>query len=334
MAINLLEIKPHKVSRDLSTYITYIYGAAGTGKTTLASQMDKSLLLAFEKGYNAIPGIIAQDISSWGEMKQVVRELKKPEVKENFKCIVVDTVDIAASLCEKYICNTLGIENIGDGGWAVNGWAKVKKEFEETFRTISQLGYSLFFISHAKDKTFKRQDGTEYNQIVTSLSTAYDEIIKNMVDIFGYAHNVVLEDGTSKVMLTLRSPDNSVDAKSRFKYIEPEIEFNYQSLVKALNDAIDKEEKMSGKAELFTDERAANKTLEELDFDTVRNKFEEIVSKIVSTHTEEEMMNEWTPKITQITEKYLGKGKKASQCTRDQVEQLNLIVLDLEDLIK
>ena len=133
MAINLLEIKPHKVSRDLSTYITYIYGAAGTGKTTLASQMDKSLLLAFEKGYNAIPGIIAQDISSWGEMKQVVRELKKPEVKENFKCIVVDTVDIAASLCEKYICNTLGIENIGDGGWAVNGWAKVKKEFEETF---------------------------------------------------------------------------------------------------------------------------------------------------------------------------------------------------------
>ena len=44
MAINLLEIKPHKVSRDLSTYITYIYGAAGTGKTTLASQMDKSLL--------------------------------------------------------------------------------------------------------------------------------------------------------------------------------------------------------------------------------------------------------------------------------------------------
>ena len=44
--------------------------------------------------------------------------------------------------------------------------------------------------------------------------------------------------------------------------------------------------------------------------------------------------NNWTPKIVQITEKYLGKGKKASQCTRDQVEQLNLIVLDLEDLIK
>ena len=52
MAINLLNIQPHKVSRDLSGYITFIYGAPKTGKTTLATQMPGSLLLAFEKGYN------------------------------------------------------------------------------------------------------------------------------------------------------------------------------------------------------------------------------------------------------------------------------------------
>lgn len=69
MAINLLNIKPHKVSRDLSGYITYVYGAPKTGKTTLASQMDGSLLLAFEAGYNALPGVMAQDVTSWGEMK-------------------------------------------------------------------------------------------------------------------------------------------------------------------------------------------------------------------------------------------------------------------------
>lgn len=59
MAINLLALTPHKVSRDLSGYITYVYGEAKTGKTTMASQMPGCLLLAFEKGYNAIPGIIA-----------------------------------------------------------------------------------------------------------------------------------------------------------------------------------------------------------------------------------------------------------------------------------
>lgn len=57
--INLLSIQPHKVSRDFSGYITYIYGAGKTGKTTLASQMPNSLLIAWEKGYNAIPGIMA-----------------------------------------------------------------------------------------------------------------------------------------------------------------------------------------------------------------------------------------------------------------------------------
>jgi hypothetical protein len=117
MAINLLNLKPHKVSRDLSGYITYIYGAPKTGKTTLATQMDGCLLLAFEQGYNALPGVIAQDVVTWGEMKQVFRELKKPEVRETFKAIIVDTIDVAADKCKKYICQQNGIEDLGDLGY-------------------------------------------------------------------------------------------------------------------------------------------------------------------------------------------------------------------------
>ena len=99
MAINLLNIQPHKVSRDLSGYITFIYGPAKVGKTSLAMQMPSPLLIAFEKGYSALPGVMAQDVTTWGEMKQVYRELKKPEVQAVYKTIVIDTVDIAADLC-------------------------------------------------------------------------------------------------------------------------------------------------------------------------------------------------------------------------------------------
>lgn len=121
MAINLMAIEPHKVSRDLSGYITYIFGSAKVGKTTLCSQFPSPLLLAFERGYNALPGIYAQDITRWAEFKEVLRELKKPEVKEKFKTIIVDTIDIAGSLCEKYMCSQLGISTIGEGGWSNNG---------------------------------------------------------------------------------------------------------------------------------------------------------------------------------------------------------------------
>ena len=206
MAINLLALQPHKVSRDLSGYLVYIYGPSGAGKTTLGSQMPSPLLLATEKGYNTIPGIIAQDITSWADVKQVARELRKTEVKAVFKSIIVDTVDLASSLCEKYVCNQLNIENIGDGGWTKNGWAKVKKEWEETWRSIVMEGYSVVFISHAKDKTFKRKDGTEYSQIVPSCSTAYNEIIKNMVDIMAY---IQVENNERKFIL--RSPDDTID---------------------------------------------------------------------------------------------------------------------------
>lgn len=162
MAINLLALEPHKVSRDLSGYITFLYGPAKSGKTTFGSKMPGHLLLAFERGYNALPGVMAQDITTWGEMKQVVRELKKPEVKAVFKSIIIDTADLAAECCQKYICNQLGIENIGDGGWSTNGWAKYKKEFEDVFRTLTQLGYAVLFISHDKEKTIKPQNTAEY----------------------------------------------------------------------------------------------------------------------------------------------------------------------------
>lgn len=322
MAINLLTLKPHKVSRDLSGYITYIYGPGGAGKTTFGSETPKPLLLAFEKGYNAIPGIIAQDITSWGELKQVIRDLKKPEVKEMFSTIIIDTVDIASQLCEKYLCNQLGIENIGDGGWATNGWAKVKREWEQTFRAVTMEGYALVFISHSKDKTFTRKDNTTYNQIVPSCSTAYNEIIKNMSDIMGY---IEVEHGERK--LILRSNDESVDCKCRFKYIEPEITFGYQNLVDALNRAIDAEANATDN-KFVTDERSTFTSATTYDYDVLKAEFNELVSTIMTKNQSN------APKITAIVDKYLGKNKKVAEAIPEQAELIHLINIELkEDLL-
>ena len=327
MAINLLELTPHKVSRDLSGYLTFVYGPAKCGKTTFGSKMPGALLLAFERGYNALPGVIAQDVTTWGEMKQVMRELKKPEVKERFKSIIVDTADIAADLCQKYICSQLGIENIGDGGWTTNGWAKYKKEFEDVFRSLAQLGYAVVFISHDKEKTITPQNAKEYQQIGSSMQSSALAIIENMCDIIGYAHPKVTENG-ARMVLTLRSPDNSVRCGCRFKYIEPEIDFTYEALTKALNEAIDKEANETNN-QYVTTERQSAPILKEYDFDALMNEFKEIVGGLMERDSATNM-----PKITQIIDKYLGKGKKISEATRDQAELVYLIVTEIkEDLI-
>ena len=328
MAINLLALEPHKVSRDLSGYITFLYGPAKSGKTTFGSKMPGHLLLAFERGYNALPGVMAQDITTWGEMKQVVRELKKPEVKAVFKSIIIDTADLAAECCQKYICNQLGIENIGDGGWSTNGWAKYKKEFEDVFRTLTQLGYAVLFISHDKEKTIKPQNTAEYQQIGSSMQSSALSIIENMADIIGYAHPKVMADGTSKMVLTLRSSDNSIRCGCRFKYMANEIDFDYEALTKALNEAIDKEANETNN-QFVTEERQADVILKEYDFDALREEFQEIVGKIMEKNPTTN-----GPKITQIIDKYLGKNKKVGDATPDQAELIYLIVNELkEDLM-
>ena len=319
MAIDLLALKPNKVSKDLSGYFTYIYGPGGSGKTTLASKAPKPLLIAFERGYNALPGVIAQDVNTWGEMKQVLRELKKPEVKEMFSTIAIDTVDLASVACEKYICNQLGIENIGDGGWATNGWAKVKREWEQTFREITMQGYAVIFISHAKDKTFTRKDGTTYNQIVPSCSTAYNEIIKNLVDIMGY---IDVENGSRK--LVLRSADDSIDCKCRFSQIDPEIPFSYESLVNALNTAIDREAALTN-GQFVTNERIARPEIKTYNYDALMTEFQTLVEALMEKGSATN-----GPKITQIIDKYLGKGKKISETTPDQAEFIYLIVEEIK----
>ena len=328
MAINLLAIQPHKVSRDLSGYITLLYGPAKVGKTTFGAQMPGELILATERGYNALPGVIVQDITSWSDIKQAVRELKKPEIQAVYKSLIIDTIDLAADMCQKYVCNQLGIENIGDGGWTNNGWDKYKREFEDVFRTLAQLGYAILFISHDKEITIKPENGIEYQQIRSSMQTSALKIVENMSDIIAYAHPVIRE-GQPKRILTLRSADNSIRCGCRFKYIVPEIDFSYDNLVKALNDAIDKEAAETG-GKFVTEERIAAIETPTYDYDALMNEFATIAGELMNKEP-----TYYQPRITQIVEKYLGKGKKVADTTRDQAEFLYLIVTEIKsDLMK
>ena len=72
--IDILKIEPSTIARDLKGKFVCIYGPVKVGKTTFATRMPSALLLAFEKGYSALPGVMAQDVTTWGEMKQVYRE--------------------------------------------------------------------------------------------------------------------------------------------------------------------------------------------------------------------------------------------------------------------
>ena len=310
------------------------------GKTTIATKFPRHLLLAFEKGYNAIPGAMAQPINTWAEFRKVLRQLKDEKVKEQFETIIVDTADIAYDLCEKYICANakrpdggFGVDSIADIPFG-KGYTMVAKEYDECLRSIIQMDYGLVLISHSVDKTFKDEQGQEYNQIVPTLGNKPRAIVSRMCDIIGYSRGVQNEDGTTSTKLFMRGTPRYV-AGSRFKYTPDYIDFNYPSLVKAIGDAIDKQMEEDG-TEYFTNERSNlyKDTRDELNFDDLMDNFNSIVNNLIDNTEEEEFKSYWQPRIVQITDKYLGKGMKVSQCSRDQVEALDLIVTDLQELVK
>ena len=109
--------------------------------------------------------------------------------------------------------------------------------------------------------------------------------------------------------------------------MQPEVPFSYDALVEALNKAIDEEARESGN-EFITNDRNIETKKEELNFDVLMDEFTNLIQSIPS-----DKMPYFAPRITEITDKYLGKGKKVAQATRDQVEQISLIVFDLKELL-
>lgn len=337
--IDLLNIQPHQVSRDLRGYSVFFYGEPKSGKTTIATKFPRHLLLAFEKGYNAIPGAMAQPINAWAEFRKVLKQLSNAEVKQRYETIIVDTADIAYDLCEKYICANakrsdggFGVDAIGDIPFG-KGYTMVAKEFDECLRSIVQMGYGLVLISHAVDKTFTDETGAEFNQIIPTLGNKPRNIVSRMCDIIGYSRAIQDKDGITTTKLFMRGTPRYV-AGSRFKYTPDCINFTYNDLVKAIGDAIDKQMEEDG-TEYFTDERTNLYTnvTQELDFDELVGTFNSIVNTLIENNDKEKFEGYWQPRIVQITDKYLGKGQKVNQCSREQTEALDLIVTDLKELV-
>ena len=237
--IDIFSLEPSKISRDLKGKFLLIYGQPKTGKSTFGSQLPRALFMNFEQGTNALAGIKSQPILRWTDAKQVLTQLRKPQAKEIFDTVVVDTASIAWQLCEKYICQRESVDSIRDVPWG-QGWNMLKQEFSEFWREITLLGFGILFIAHSKEKPteMRDEDGNAITAVCPDLPMQAYTIINSIVDIIGYLQVQMNPDGTSERYLYTRSTP-TIFAGSRYQYLAPKIPFGYKELVDAIGDAID-----------------------------------------------------------------------------------------------
>lgn len=329
MAIDIFNIKPNVVTRDLSGKSFLIYGERKSGKTTNACKFPKPILLGFEKGYGFLDGIIAQPINSWKEALEVKKQLLKDAEsaeKENrdtiFKSVIVDTIDIAYDLCEKYIVDKEGVDYL-DETEKMRGYRALSREYDKFFQEIVKAGYTLICISHATTKQIK-ENGEKYDKTIPTVPDRGFLVVSRLVDVCAYASYESDEQGNIHSMLTLRG-NKHLEAGSRSPYMSEKIPFTYEALRDDMAHAIDMQKEhgatvVNEEVNLFKDNEDK---AEKVDFD-------DLVAEI-GKHAKALYAAEKTNDYKKIVAEYLGKGKNVKDCDESQTDMLLLILDDLKD---
>jgi hypothetical protein len=325
MALDLLNLQPSVISRDLKGKFVCIYSIPKAGKTSLACQFPKNLLFGFEHGWNAISGAMAVDITKWSDFKLYLRQLEKAELKEKFNTITIDTVGLAWEMCEQYVCTQNGVQKIADIPWG-GGYTACKKEFESCLRKITQLGYGLVIIAHSEKRVEKRSDDSEVEILGPAIPKRAYDIVNQLVDIIGYIDVTWDEDGNSERWLYTRKTP-TIMAGSRFKYLSPKIKFGYQELVDAIADAIEKSEKFDGAVVVDSDVPTLE-VAEPLNYDAIRAEAQELWGKLIAQSEEN------AARILKKVEMIFGRQMKLSEITEDQVDLYNLVVIEMREMLK
>ena len=321
MAIDLLNLEPTTISRDLKGKYICLFGKPKVGKTTFAVQAPRNLLIAFERGYNAIAGIKAVDIQKWADFKMVLRQLEKPEVQAMYDTISLDTVGIMWEMCEAYVCAQNGVQKIGDIPWG-GGYSACKKEFEQCLRKITMLGYGLIIIAHVDTRLEKAADDTDVEIIGPAIPKRAYAIVNQLVDIIGYINVEYDSEGNSRRTLYTRSTP-TVMAGSRFPHLPAKIPFGYKELTDALATAIETSGRVDGAVIVDKQERVVE---EKRTFEDVQNEARALWGKLIEADPEN------AKRIGKKIEMIFGRPMKLSEITEDQQDLFELVIMDMKTL--
>ena len=330
--IDIFNIQPHVVSKDLTGKSFLIYGDRKVGKTTCACSFPKAILLGFEKGWDYLDGVLPVPINSWKEALDVKKQLLKDakvvadgEKSETvYKTVIVDTIDIAYDLCEKFILDKEGVEYL-DETEKMRGYRAVSREYDKFFQEIMKAGYTLVCISHATTKQVK-ENGEKYDKTIPTVPDRGFLVVSRLVDVCAYATFEPNPDDPNNPnrVLIMRGSKN-LEAGSRNKYMSTKIPFTYEALREDMEQAVEKLKTEGGKVTESANNLYKDQS-EKIDFKATMAE----IRKIAKALNNLDLMNDYT----KIVNEYLGKGRSVKDCDESQSDMLALILEDLKDYVK
>ncbi len=167
---------------NLSDYSILLFGQEKIGKTSLASMFPGALFLFFEPGGKAL-SVYQKQINTWEEFKAYLPLLVAGG--HDFTNIVIDTADIAYTLCSEYVCSNLGVSHPSEADYG-KGWNAVRSEFLAVMLEYHRLQSGLLILSHDTEKEITRRNGETSHRIIPTMAKQARETLEGLVDIIAY----------------------------------------------------------------------------------------------------------------------------------------------------
>ena len=245
MAImNLLDLQPTVVSRDLKDYSMMITGASGIGKTELAVNIygkERSLVLAFENSIKGISGIYGVDVDSYATLSSYVTQLENPQMREKFDTVIIDTLFLLDHCIEKSITDAYGVDLIKDALKWNAGFKIVDKKFLSILKRLQKAGYTLCYIAHPTTKKIKI-NGVEIDTLEPKVSNRIKDLLMPEIDIRLFCFT---DNENNRKIATQQTV--YYDARCRVAEMTPLLDFDAELLKQEFAKGIDRKQAINSK---------------------------------------------------------------------------------------
>ena len=322
--INLLDLQPTTVSRDLKDYSMMITGESGIGKTDLAVNIygkERSLVLAFENSIKGISGIYGVDVDSYATLSSYITQLENPKMREKFDTIIIDTLFLLDHCIEKSITDAYGVDLLKDALKWNAGYKIVDKRFLSILKRLQKAGYTLCYIAHPATKKVKI-NGVEIDSLEPKVSNRIKDLLMPEIDIRLFCYT---DENNQRWIATQKTA--YYDARCRVAEMSPIVEFHPEILKAEFARGIDIKQAMGG--EIVDKATKVEK---------VERTFEEIMMYInndLATKIQENGLMAEASKIivSNLGRDEEGKPRTLAHATPAMIGALETIVVELEMLL-
>ena len=326
MAImNLLELQPTVVSRDLKDYSMMITGASGIGKTELAVNIygkERSLVLAFENSIKGISGIYGVDVDSYATLSSYVTQLENPQMREKFDTVIIDTLFLLDHCIEKSITDAYGVDLIKDALKWNAGFKIVDKKFLSILKRLQKAGYTLCYIAHPTTKKIKI-NGVEIDTLEPKVSNRIKDLLMPEIDIRLFCFT---DNENNRKIATQQTV--YYDARCRVAEMTPLLDFDAEILKEEFAKGIDRKQANGG---LVVDKLEKVEEVERTFEETM-----EYLTKELATKAQEQgkMADANRIIVSTLGRDEEGRPRTLAQATPAMMGALNTIIAELELILK